>query len=52
MSSPEDYARGAESVVKRGFTALKFDPVRSDLCLQTPFDRAFEDPRNRASPQR
>src|SRR5207253_7310243 len=27
MSNPEDYARGAEGVLKRGFTALKFDPV-------------------------
>ena len=27
MQKPEDYARGAESVLKRGFTALKFDPV-------------------------
>ena len=27
MQQPEDYARGAESVLKRGFTALKFDPV-------------------------
>src|SRR5215813_2974673 len=27
MSKPEDYARGAEDVLKRGFTALKFDPI-------------------------
>ena len=27
MQEPEDYARGAEGVVKRGFTAMKFDPV-------------------------
>src|SRR3984893_14693831 len=27
MQLPEDYARAAEAVVKRGFTALKFDPV-------------------------
>jgi len=27
MQKPEDYARGAEEVVKRGFTAMKFDPV-------------------------
>jgi galactonate dehydratase len=27
MQHPQDYARGAESVVKRGFSALKFDPV-------------------------
>ena len=27
MQKPEDYARGAEAVVKRGFTAMKYDPV-------------------------
>jgi galactonate dehydratase len=27
MQKPEDYARGAEGVLKRGFTALKFDPL-------------------------
>jgi galactonate dehydratase len=27
MSEPEDYARGAEAVLARGFTAMKFDPV-------------------------
>ncbi|MBO0752110.1 MAG: mandelate racemase/muconate lactonizing enzyme family protein [Bradyrhizobiaceae bacterium] len=27
LQSPEDYARAAEGVVKRGFTAMKFDPV-------------------------
>jgi galactonate dehydratase len=27
MQEPEHYARGAEEVVKRGFTAMKFDPV-------------------------
>jgi len=27
MQSPEDYARGAESVRERGFTAMKFDPL-------------------------
>jgi galactonate dehydratase len=27
MQSPEDYARAAESVRKRGFTAMKFDPL-------------------------
>jgi galactonate dehydratase len=27
MQKPDDYARGAEEVVKRGFTAMKFDPV-------------------------
>jgi len=27
MQKPEDYARAAEEVVKRGFTAMKFDPV-------------------------
>ena len=27
MQKPEDYARGAEGVLKRGFTAMKFDPV-------------------------
>ena len=27
MQSPEDYARGAESVCRRGFTAMKFDPL-------------------------
>jgi len=27
MQAPEDYARAAEGVVKRGFSAMKFDPV-------------------------
>jgi galactonate dehydratase len=27
MQSPDDYARAAESVRRRGFTALKFDPL-------------------------
>jgi galactonate dehydratase len=27
MQKPDDYARGAEGVLKRGFTAMKFDPV-------------------------
>jgi galactonate dehydratase len=27
MQKPEDYARAAEGVIKRGFTAMKFDPV-------------------------
>ena len=27
MSTPDAYARGAEGVLKRGFTALKFDPL-------------------------
>ena len=27
MQKPDEYARGAEAVVKRGFTAMKFDPV-------------------------
>ena len=27
LQNPEDYARAAEGVVKRGFTAMKFDPV-------------------------
>ena len=27
MQKPEDYARGAEAVLARGFTAMKFDPV-------------------------
>jgi galactonate dehydratase len=27
MQHPQDYARGAESVVTRGFSALKFDPM-------------------------
>jgi galactonate dehydratase len=27
MEKPDDYARGAEEVMKRGFTAMKFDPV-------------------------
>lgn len=27
LQNPEDYARAAEAVVKRGFTAMKFDPV-------------------------
>ena len=27
MQAPEDYARAAQAVLKRGFTALKFDPL-------------------------
>lgn len=27
MDKPDDYARAAEAVVRRGFTALKFDPL-------------------------
>ncbi|MFW6174454.1 MAG: mandelate racemase/muconate lactonizing enzyme family protein [Chloroflexota bacterium] len=27
LSDPEDYARAAESVLERGFTAMKFDPL-------------------------
>ena len=27
MQKPEDFARGAEAVVKRGFSAIKYDPV-------------------------
>jgi galactonate dehydratase len=27
MQKPEDYARGAEAVLARGFTAMKYDPV-------------------------
>src|SRR3974390_3371325 len=27
LQKPEDYARAAEGVLKRGFTAMKFDPV-------------------------
>src|ERR1700751_6480946 len=27
LQLPEDYARGAEAVLKRGFTALKFDSL-------------------------
>lgn len=27
LQKPDDYARAAEAVVKRGFTAMKFDPV-------------------------
>src|SRR5919197_3528750 len=27
MQKPQDYARAAEAVLKRGFTALKFDPL-------------------------
>ena len=27
LQKPDDYARGAEGVLKRGFTAMKFDPV-------------------------
>jgi galactonate dehydratase len=38
MSAPEDYARGAESVVKRGFTALKFDPVPGPWRTYVPKD--------------
>src|SRR5246127_5467067 len=29
MQSPEDYARAAEKVCERGFTAMKFDPLPS-----------------------
>ena len=32
MQKPEDYARGAEAVVKRGFTAMKLDPVPLGVC--------------------
>jgi hypothetical protein len=38
MSAPEDYARGAESVLKRGFTALKFDPVPGPWRTYVPKD--------------
>jgi galactonate dehydratase len=38
MQSPEDYARGAEAVCKRGFTALKFDPVPGPWRTYVPKD--------------
>jgi hypothetical protein len=38
MQLPEDYARAAEAVVKRGFTALKFDPVLGPWRTYVPKD--------------
>ena len=38
MQKPEDYARGAEAVLKRGFTALKFDPVPGPWRTYVPKD--------------
>ncbi len=37
LQKPDDYARKAEAVVKRGFTAMKFDPVpgtMAHLCAE------------------
>src|SRR4029079_14569703 len=38
MSKPEDYARGAEGVLKLGFTALKFDPLPNPWRTYIPKD--------------
>jgi galactonate dehydratase len=38
MQKPEDYARGAEAVLKRGFTALKFDPLPGPWRTYVPKD--------------
>ena len=38
MQAPEDYARGAEAVLKRGFTALKFDPLPGPWRTYIPKD--------------
>src|SRR6516162_8116419 len=38
MQLPEDYARGAEAVLKRGFTALKFDPIPGPWRTYIPKD--------------
>ena len=38
MQLPEDYARGAEEVLKRGFTALKFDPIPGPWRTYIPKD--------------
>jgi galactonate dehydratase len=38
MQSPEDYARAAESVRERGFTAMKFDPLPGPWRTYIPKD--------------
>lgn len=38
MQLPQDYARAAEAVVKRGFTALKFDPLPPPWRTYVPKD--------------
>jgi len=38
MQKPEDYARAAEAVCKRGFTALKFDPLPGPWRTYVPKD--------------
>ncbi len=38
LQSPEDYARAAESVRKRGFTAMKFDPLPAPWRTFVPKD--------------
>jgi galactonate dehydratase len=38
MQKPEDYARAAEAVCKRGFTALKFDPLSGPWRIYVPKD--------------
>ena len=38
MQLPEDFARGAEAVIKRGFTALKFDPIPGPWRTYIPKD--------------
>src|SRR5215510_14309563 len=38
MQLPDDYARGAEAVLKRGFSALKFDPIPGPWRTYIPKD--------------
>ena len=38
MQSPDDYARAAESVCQRGFTAMKFDPLPAPWRTFVPKD--------------
>ena len=38
MQLPDDYARGAEAVLKRGFNALKFDPIPGPWRTYIPKD--------------
>src|SRR5437660_11105833 len=38
MQAPEDFARAAEAVLKRGFTALKFDPLPGPWRTYIPKD--------------
>jgi len=38
MQLPDDYARGAEAVLRRGFSALKFDPIPGPWRTYIPKD--------------